>query len=127
MNDIQAEIQAYLTARGWDKLSPADLAKSIMIEGAELLELFQWHNYTPAEIADNPELASKIKKELADVMIYCLELTIRLDIDPQQSIREKLEHNARKYPAEEMMMRKDKNTKESFYMQRKMEYRKEGK
>ena len=46
MDDISKEIEEYLVERGWDTLDPADLAKSIMIEGAELLELFQWKNHS---------------------------------------------------------------------------------
>lgn len=41
MNDSQRLIKAYLDERDWNNLEPANIAKSIMIEGAELLELFQ--------------------------------------------------------------------------------------
>lgn len=126
MDKLQTDMQAYLEARGWDKQEPVDLAKSIMIEGAELLELFQWNNYSVDEIEQNEELKAKIKKELADVMIYCTELAMRLDFDVEQSMREKLEHNARKYPAEDMVKTKNDTTEGSFYLQRKMQYRKEG-
>jgi hypothetical protein len=47
---IQKKIESMMKARGWDKTAPADQAKSIMIEGAELLEHFQWKNFTIAEI-----------------------------------------------------------------------------
>lgn len=122
----QTEVAKYLAARGWDKLAPADLAKSIMIEGAELLELFQWHNHTTDEIANDQELKEKIQKEMADVMIYCTELAIHLDIDIELAILAKLEHNDRKYPAEEVLKHTNEPAKASFYMQRKMEYRKAG-
>jgi hypothetical protein len=46
MKDIEQEIKEYLVERGWYGLAPADLAKSIMIEGAELLELFQLKKLT---------------------------------------------------------------------------------
>jgi len=127
MNSIQQDVTDYLAARGWDKLAPADLAKSVMIEGAELLELFQWDNYTVSQIEKDKALKTKIEQEMADVMIYCTELAIRLGVDIETVMREKLEHNARKYPAEKMMQHKGEKTAESFYLQRKMEYRRKGK
>ena len=124
MIKFQAEVKDYLVARGWDKLSPVDLAKSIMIEGAELLELFQWNNYSVDQIDENEDLKGKIQKEMADVMIYCTELAVRLDLDVEKAILEKLEHSAKKYPADEIQKHKGEKTEKSFYLQRKMEYRK---
>ncbi len=42
MNTLEKRIYKFLKVRGWDNLRPSDLAESIIIEGAELLELFQW-------------------------------------------------------------------------------------
>src|SRR5690242_10829266 len=108
MKNVQAEIEKYLIDRGWDSLVPADLAKSIMIEGAELLELFQWKNHSPDEIKHDKQLELKIRQEMADVMIYCTELAIRLGIDIENAMREKLEHNSQKYPVAEMLKDKGK-------------------
>lgn len=127
MRLIQQKIQQYLEERGWDKLRPADLAKSIMIEGAELLEHFQWSNYTPEEIDAEPELKAEIQKEMADVMIYCTELAIRLGIDVEQAMELKLEHNAKKYPAEAIRKHQGEKTRDSYYLKTKMAYRKAGK
>ena len=44
MKELEKRIKQHLEERGWDHLRPADISKSIMIEGAELLELFQWEN-----------------------------------------------------------------------------------
>jgi NTP pyrophosphatase (non-canonical NTP hydrolase) len=76
------------------------MAKSVMIEGAELLEIFQWKNYTVEEINADKELKLNIKKELADVMIYAIELAVLLDIDVNDAVRYKLEHNRKKYTVE---------------------------
>jgi dCTP diphosphatase len=69
MEPYEKEIRDYLVERGWDNLRPGDLAKSISIEAAELLEIFQWSNETLEDVKNDPEKTEKIKKELADVLI----------------------------------------------------------
>ncbi len=102
MRELEKDIYKYLKERGWHKLRPADLAKSVMIEGAELLELFQWENLPLEEIKKDKEKLEHIKKELADVLIYALDLSVLLGLDTEKIIREKLAHIAQKYPAKLM-------------------------
>jgi dCTP diphosphatase len=127
MLQIQENIRLYLEERGWDKLAPADLAKSITIESAELLELFQWENHTAEEINHHPELRDKVQKEMADVMIYCTELAIHLGIDVEEAMQQKLHHNAEKYPPDEIRKHSGEKRQDSFYMKQKIAYRKAGK
>jgi NTP pyrophosphatase (non-canonical NTP hydrolase) len=77
---IQKKIQTMMKARGWDKTAPADQAKSIMIEGAELLEHFQWKNFTIAEIKKDKEKYAAIQSEVADVLIYAIDLATNLGV-----------------------------------------------
>lgn len=102
MRDLERDILQHLRERGWDDLRPSDIAKSIMIEGAELLELFQWENRALAEVKADPAKLAEIRKELADVMIYCIEMAVLLDLDVEALIREKLAAVGKKYPAELM-------------------------
>lgn len=102
MKSLEKEISKYLKERGWHKLRPSDLAKSISIEAGELLELFQWHNPTIEEVKKDKEKIVEIKKELADVMIYCLDLSVTLGFDTKKIIREKLEKAKKKFPAKIM-------------------------
>src|SRR3989344_3947812 len=102
MKDLEKDIYKYLREREWHKLRPADLAKSIMIEGAELLELFQWENLPLDEVKKDKEKLTHIRKELADVFIYALDMSVLLGLDTKKIIREKLAHIARKYPAKLM-------------------------
>lgn len=82
--------------RDWLKnQTPRGLAISITLEAAELLEHFQWEEY-------NPKDKQEITDELADVLIYCLELSDKLDIDITTAISKKLEKAAIKYPLEAM-------------------------
>lgn len=85
------DIKKFNEDRNWDQFhTPANLAKSICIEAAELLECFQWSN-------DEYNLES-LKEELADVLIYCLQLSIALNLDPIEIIENKMIKNAKKYP-----------------------------
>ena len=124
MKDLEREIKKFLVERNWYRLEPADLAKSIMIEGAELLELFQWKNYSVDDINADEKLKANLKKELADVMIYAIELGLRLDIDIREVIERKLEHNRKKYPVEGVAQ---KDSGHAFYIKQKMKYRRAGK
>ncbi len=124
MNDSQELIKKYLDERNWNNLVPADIAKSIMIEGAELLELFQWNNHSVNDINADPALKLNMQKEIADVVIYAIELAIHLDIDISEAIKMKIEHNSKKYPASKV---KDSASGNDFYMDQKMKYRAGGK
>jgi dCTP diphosphatase len=99
MKEHEDEIRAYLAERGWDKLRPGDIAKSISIEAAELLEIFQWTNQTLEEVKGDAEKVARVKSELADILIYAIEMSILLELDTSEVIRTKLEKVKDKYPA----------------------------
>ena len=129
MERTEQKVKTYLEERGWDNLRPVDLAKSIMIEGAELLEIFQWENRSLEEVRNSAEKIEKIKKELADVMIYCFEMATLLNLDTQKIIEDKLDHAAKKYPAD--LMRKNAKAEsgsgeDSEYWRIQKEYRQKG-
>ena len=128
MDDIIREIEEFLKERNWDRLSISDVAKSISIEAAELLELFQWGSYSVEDTKNDKAKMEEIKKELADVLIYTLDMARLLGIDPSRAIREKLEHNAKKYPVELVKNarggEKDDGSAEKTYYKIKKEYRK---
>lgn len=98
MKTAQEKVTAYMKARGWDKAKPGDIAKSIVIEAAELLEHFQWNNAEVAELKKNKEKFLELQKELADVFIYALDLTIVLGLDAEKIIGSKLAAVKKKYP-----------------------------
>lgn len=92
MDDIKEELLMFQKERDWKKFhTPENLAKSISIEAAELLEHFQWQKeYDENEVAD----------ELADVLIYCLYMADAMDFDVKEIILNKMEKNALKYPVD---------------------------
>jgi NTP pyrophosphatase (non-canonical NTP hydrolase) len=78
---------------------PQDLAVSISIEAAELLEVFQWGIKEDVD----PEKVEKIKEELADVLIYSLSLANTLNLDISTIVQDKIKLNSEKYPIEKAM------------------------
>lgn len=87
------EIIKFTEDRDWDQYhSPGNLAKSICIEAGELLECFQWDS-------DSYDL-EHVKEELADVMVYCIDMALKLNLDMDEIIHAKMQKNAAKYPVE---------------------------
>jgi NTP pyrophosphatase (non-canonical NTP hydrolase) len=122
-------VRRLLEERGWSALRPSDLAKSIMIEGAELLEIFQWDNQSPEQVKADPEKMERIRKELADVMIYCFEMGVILDLDMEEVLAEKLKKVEQKYPVEmfNAATHGSEPGTEAIYKEVKEKYRREGK
>ena len=83
--------------RNWKQFhNPKDLALSISLEAAELLEVFQW-SAGDVECKGKKE---KIKEELADVLNYCILMADVCELDMDEIILEKIERNNEKYPVE---------------------------
>lgn len=86
--------------RDWQQFhTPENLAKSISIEAAELLELFQW---------SEPSDVEEIKDELADVLTYCILLADKYDLEIETLVLEKLEKTKAKYPIDKSFGRSEK-------------------
>ncbi len=129
MKELEKKIYQFLKARNWDDLRPSDLAKSIMIEGAELLELFQWENLSLDQIKSDKAKLPEIKKELADVLIYAIQMSVLLGFDTQKIIADKLDRVNKKYPAKLMKEKAKKESgsgEDSNYWKIKKAYRKKG-
>ena len=94
--------------RDWKQFhNPKDLAISISLEAAELLEVFQWSG---ADVS-NEGKQDKIKEELADVVIFCVLMADACELDLDEIVQEKIKINERKYPVEKAKGRKDKYDK----------------
>ena len=85
-------LREFAVERDWEQFhSPENLAKSISIEAAELLELFQW-GQTPDQ--------TRVEEELADVLTYCFQMATRFGVDIDEIVLSKLEKTRAKYPVE---------------------------
>jgi len=86
-------IKKFTADRDWDQFhTPANLAKSISIEANELLECFQW--------SDTDYDLEEVKDELADVIVYCIDMLDKLGLDADEIINRKMSKNEAKYPVE---------------------------
>ena len=86
-------IRRFTEDRDWDQFhSPANLAKSLVIEAAELLECFQW--------SDEEFDLEHVKEELADVIVYSQDLLDKLNLDIDEIVNKKMDKNEAKYPVE---------------------------
>lgn len=128
MKKYEEVIRKYLKERSWDNLRPADIAKSIVIEAGELLEIFQWTNQSLEEVKKDKKKIEIIKNELADVMNYCFDMTVLLDLNTEKILRDKLKKVKAKYPAH-MFKNRDRTQdagSEEIYWKIKKEHRMKG-
>ncbi len=92
LEELKQRIDKFNKDRDWDQFhSPVNLAKSISIEAAELLECYQWN--------DNADIEA-VKEELADVMNYCIQLSMVLGVDIIDIMNKKMDKTEKKYPIE---------------------------
>ena len=101
------QVLKFRDERNWKQFhNPKDLATSICLEAAELLEVFQWSGMDVA----CSEKTDKIREELADVLNYCILMADACGLDMDEIIREKVKKNAKKYPVEKAYGNKEKYT-----------------
>ena len=99
ISELKEQVKEFNTARSWKQFhTPKEVAISISIEAAELLEIFQWKALSRSDIERDPEKLFQIQEEIADIMIYIFSLANTLDLDVSSAVLEKLEKNAEKYP-----------------------------
>ena len=102
------QVLAFRDERDWKQYhTPKDLAISLSLEAAELLEVFQWSG---ADLECRERLP-ELREELADVVMYAVLLADRLGLDLDEIVLEKLRRNAEKYPAEKARGRQEKYTR----------------
>ncbi|MCM3575604.1 nucleotide pyrophosphohydrolase [Mesobacillus subterraneus] len=98
MDKIRQTILNFRDERNWKPYhNEKDLAISISLEANELLENFQWKSSEEA-VGDSKQ---NIKEEMADILIYLVQLADKLDIDLEEEVLEKMKKNALKYPVQE--------------------------
>ncbi|MFQ5491730.1 MAG: nucleotide pyrophosphohydrolase [Phycisphaerae bacterium] len=97
----------FVAARKWEPFhDPKNLAASIAIETAELMEHFQWLRTDElANFRDNAEQMAQVREELADITAYLLSFANALDIDVSAALADKMKKNAVRYPADQFQGR----------------------
>lgn len=98
--DLREAIRKFRDERGWFHYhTPKNLAMSIAIEAAELMEHFQWltEGESAKHVCDN-HIAKQISEELADILIYCFAFANRAEIDVSRAVQSKLSRNEKRFP-----------------------------
>lgn len=100
IEELRDSLRAFAKERNWEQFhSPKNLATALSVEASELLEHFQW--LTDEQSRDLPkDKQLEVAEEMADVLLYLLQLTDKLQIDIMDAARKKLRANAKKYPVE---------------------------
>jgi len=100
--DLASRINAFAEERDWTQFhSPKNLAMAMIVEAAELAEIFQWMSETDSARL-NARDQQRAAEEIADVMIYLIRIAERLDIDLFDAVQRKLTLNQEKYPASQV-------------------------
>jgi NTP pyrophosphatase (non-canonical NTP hydrolase) len=96
MDELLDRLRRFRDERDWAQFhTPKNLAVSVSIEAAELLELFQWSRSGDLE---GERSVGEVANEAADVLIYTLMLFDRLGLDPKAEVLKKIERNEVRYP-----------------------------
>ena len=99
LQNLQQQLIEFSSAREWEKFhSPKNLTMALSVEVAELMEHFQWMTEDESRKVEDQTLM-EVKDEVADVLLYLLQICNQLKIDPVDAAQKKLLKNALKYPA----------------------------
>jgi dCTP diphosphatase len=99
LDDLRERLRRFAAERDWGQFhTPKNLAMSVAIEAAEIMEHFQWLTTSQSLELDDAE-RHEVAHEIADVLLYLVRLADVLDIDLVVAAREKIGLNAHKYPA----------------------------
>lgn len=100
-DNLQERIVKFRDDRDWKQFhNPKDLAIAITIETAELLECFRWKSKTDVEKLLNSDKSNEVKEEIADILIFLLNLSDVVGVDIIKEANKKLDSNEEKYPIE---------------------------
>lgn len=102
LQQLTERVRAFVQARDWEQFhTPKNLAMAMIVEAAELVEIFQWETPEQSQQMDAKK-REQVSHELADTMVYLIRLADVLGVDLIQAANEKIELNAQKYPADKV-------------------------
>tara|TARA_S200000501_G_scaffold160645_1_gene151495 strand:+ start:21391 stop:21738 length:348 start_codon:yes stop_codon:yes gene_type:complete len=100
LEDLKSQVKSFVDKREWNQFhSPKNLAMSLSIESAELMELFQWLDLNESiKAMKKGQLRNDALDEIADIIIYAIAFCNSNNIDIAEAIKNKMEKNIKKYP-----------------------------
>jgi len=102
VSELRDMIASFIRDREWEAYhTPKNIASSIAIEAAELMEVFQWMTDEEADrLKQDPEIRERVGEEIADVVFYCMDLCNCIGMDFSELALRKMKLNEKKYPVE---------------------------
>ncbi len=102
LEGLRQRLAAFAAVRDWDQFhAPKNLAMALIAECAELVEHFQWLTEEQS-ITLTPEKIAAVRLELADILIYLVRISDKLNIDLLTAARDKIAINEERYPVEKV-------------------------
>ncbi|WP_418318037.1 nucleotide pyrophosphohydrolase [Piscinibacter sakaiensis] len=100
LSDLARQLDQFAKDRDWQQFhSPKNLASALVVEAGELLEHFQWLTEEQSRTLP-PDKRDEVAAEVADVLLYLIQLSSALGVDPVEAAQAKLKRNEVKYPVE---------------------------
>ena len=100
LEDIKSQLREFVRVRNWDQFhSPKNLSMALIVEAAELVEHFQWLTEEESINIESKKL-SEVEEEIADIFIYLMRLSDKLNINLLVAVSNKIAKNEKKYPAD---------------------------
>lgn len=100
LHELAAQLERFASERDWQQFhSPKNVASALIVEAGELLEHFQWLTEVQSRNL-SPDKLEAVRSEVADVLLYLVQLSSALGIDPVAAAQDKLAANALRYPVE---------------------------
>lgn len=102
---LEKEIFKFSDERDWDQFhSIKNLSMALSVESSELVEIFQWMtDFESNSIAGDEMKFPKVKDEIADIFIYLIRISSKLNINLEEAVLSKMEKNIAKYPVEQFI------------------------
>lgn len=114
LSELRERVNQFVAERDWAQFhTPKNLAMAMIVEAAELVEVFQWDTPNESQQLDDAKLEA-VQHELADTFVYLLRIAEVLDIDLIVAANDKVTLNALKYPADKV---KGSNAKYTQYLE----------
>jgi dCTP diphosphatase len=102
IESLRDRLREFAKERDWDQYhTPKNLSMALIAEAAELIEHFQWVNGEQSHILENKTRIS-VEEELADILIYLVRISDKLEIDLYKAVERKIKINEKKYPADKV-------------------------
>ena len=100
LEDINTQLREFVRKRNWDQFhSPKNLSMALIVEVAELVEHFQWLTEEESKNIKKEKL-TEVEEEIADIFIYLMRLSDKLNINLLNAVSNKIAKNEKKYPAD---------------------------